>query len=50
MTTTNVGNEVSDFQTPAYDLYELNSVWTFKNIVHPINNFLLRSTIFKNKS
>ncbi len=26
-------SETSDFQSPAYDLYEINSVWTFKNIV-----------------
>ena len=33
MIETHVGSEVSDFQSPAYDLYELNPVWTFKNIV-----------------
>ncbi len=29
----NNGSETSDFQFPAYDLYELNSVWTLKSIV-----------------
>jgi len=33
MIETPVGSEVSDFQSPAYDLYEINPVWTFKNIV-----------------
>ena len=33
MIETPVGSEVLDFQSPAYDLYEINPVWTFKNIV-----------------
>lgn len=33
MIETPVGSEVLDFQSPAYDLYEINPVWTFMNIV-----------------
>jgi len=29
-----VGSEIPDSQSPAYDLYELNPVWTFKNVVN----------------